>query len=753
MNKTSPDDRLGAPSLFKALLGGVTALLGLSALLTDLPAQLGLIGDRLPTALSTGVALTAAGGGLLAYALRARRLALGLVLCVGLCALAQLAQILTGWQSLGPLLRAPAPRVTICLALTCVSLLLGLVHPGPGARLGIGLSGSAVAILASTALLDLGGDFQLGDVWFHRTQISYVAATSLLLLGVAGIVGGWEASGASPHSAFERRVALGAGIAVTLVFCVLWQLMLSQDQRQLEARVSANAERVRLEVQAELSRDLIAPLRRTAARWASRDRFERGQRDLQAASLYEDVSSLIALAVARPEGELRWCFPPDQEHNLAAFADRASVAHRALTEAGLYGEPRVSPLAPGPAGGAVFWIVVPLEGQGEFLVGAFDFAAFLQPHVQRQQAFGFGLDSPRANASSGASGASASADAQLRAAQKWSNEVGIELAGAEWSLRVWPTQQRVRAGSSSLPEISLVLGLVLAGLAAALLHLALNERRRGLEALATNARLAREMSERELADRRLAEQALRLEDIARALAKSNRDLEEFAYVAAHDLRSPLRAIHSLSEWIEEDLGLALTGEARESMDLLRARVNRMELLLDSLLQYSRAGRTAHDVKEVDVHAVLLDSWDLLGPPEGFELVVESELPVFQTAQAPLEQILRNLLANAVKHHDRPQGEVRVSAVPSPPGRWTFTVSDDGPGIAPQFHARIFGMFKTLRSRDRIEGSGMGLALIKRLVNRYAGEVEVISTGDEQRGTTFRFDWPAALDPGEARDAS
>ena len=128
--------------------------------------------------------------------------------------------------------------------------------------------------------------------------------------------------------------------------------------------------------------------------------------------------------------------------------------------------------------------------------------------------------------------------------------------------------------------------------------------------------------------------------------------------------------------------------------------------------------------------------------EAFELQVKGPLPTFVTAQAPFQQILRNLLANAVKHHDRDQGQVSVSCEGPRRGRYVFSVSDDGPGIPAKFHQRIFGMFKTLKSRDRVEGSGMGLALIKRLVGRYEGEVSVTSPLEGERGTRFSFDWPA-----------
>ena len=684
-------------------------------------------GDRVPAVPSSALALACAGAALLAEALRARKTQLGFAVAIAAVVLLQVLQLMIGWGPLESLFQAPTPRVTICLALTAGCYFLS-AQPLPAARLGVGLGGCAVALLAATSILDLGGDFQLGALWYHQNQLGLASGGALLLVGISRIASAW-ARDASPFQTRARRVALGVGAAITCVFCLLWQQMLAQDQEQLQRRVAGNQARVRIELQQQLRRALIAPLQRTADRWGVRQ-DTRAEQDRHAESLARDVLSLRAIGITTAEGKLGWCYPAAQRQALTeALAGRPLVA--TLARAIQTKAPRLT----APVGGE-FWIVAPLaDGRGA-LIGAFSFDVFLAPHVERQSEFGFGLGDREASLSGRARG--------------WSQAVDVEVAGGVWELRVWPTPERVEAGSSALPEVSLLLGLVLASLAAALVYLALNERRRGLEALATNERLAREMAERELIKGRLAEQAVRLEAAARGLAKSNKDLEEFAYVAAHDLKTPLRAIHSLSEWIEEDLGDALQGEAKEDMALLRARVERMELLLDSLLQYSRAGRTSHEVGRLDAEKVVREAWDLLGYDEGFKLEVKGPLPTFVTARAPFEQILRNLLANAVKHHDRDQGTIRVSCEGPRQGRYVFHVSDDGPGIRAKFHERIFGMFKTLKSRDRVEGSGMGLALIKRLVTHYEGEVSVTSPLEGGRGTRFTFDWPADEAEGRTR---
>jgi signal transduction histidine kinase/PAS domain-containing protein len=230
----------------------------------------------------------------------------------------------------------------------------------------------------------------------------------------------------------------------------------------------------------------------------------------------------------------------------------------------------------------------------------------------------------------------------------------------------------------------------------------------------------------------------RVQERTAELARSNAELNDFAYVASHDLKAPLRAIGNLSQWIEEDLKDLPEGETRQNMGLLRGRVQRLEALLDDLLQYARAGRVGANVASVDTAALVSDIVALLNPPGGFTVAVTGELPKFDTAKGPLAQVLRNLIGNAIKHHDRPAGRIEVSAIDRG-DRYEFAVADDGPGIPPELHDKAFQMFQTLQPRDQVEGSGMGLALVKKLVQWQGGTIRMESNGD-RRGTTLRFDW-------------
>lgn len=222
------------------------------------------------------------------------------------------------------------------------------------------------------------------------------------------------------------------------------------------------------------------------------------------------------------------------------------------------------------------------------------------------------------------------------------------------------------------------------------------------------------------------------------LERSNRELATFAYVASHDLRSPLRGISQLAEWIVEDLGETPSPEIANYLRLLKSRIGRMEALLDDLLAYSRVGRIEGDIAEVDVAELCRDVFDLNNPPPDFKLHVEGDLPRFATLGTPLTLVFRNLISNAIKHHNRRDGVITITSVDDGEA-YVFSVGDDGPGIPPEYHERVFGLFQTLKPRDEVEGSGMGLALVKKIVEIYDGWVRLESDG--KSGATFRFRWP------------
>jgi PAS domain S-box-containing protein len=255
---------------------------------------------------------------------------------------------------------------------------------------------------------------------------------------------------------------------------------------------------------------------------------------------------------------------------------------------------------------------------------------------------------------------------------------------------------------------------------------------------------------RDITERKQAEAALhelnatleqRVAERTAELQRSNRELDQFAYVASHDLRSPLRAINNLASWITEDAAAVLPEASQVHLAKLRGRIQRMDALLDDLLDYSRAGRHLHPPERVDTGALVRGVVDLLSPPPGFSVHVAQPMPLLMAERVPLETLFRNLIDNAVKHHHCPAAG-RVDIAAREQGRFVeFTIADNGPGIDPAYHERIFEIFQTLQPRDQVEGSGIGLSVVKRLVESRGGKISLQSALGE--GAVFRILWPKA----------
>jgi light-regulated signal transduction histidine kinase (bacteriophytochrome) len=245
-----------------------------------------------------------------------------------------------------------------------------------------------------------------------------------------------------------------------------------------------------------------------------------------------------------------------------------------------------------------------------------------------------------------------------------------------------------------------------------------------------------EVTEQVRTRQEIEKKAEELAHLTQALKRSNQELDQFAYVTSHDLKAPLRAIANLSEWIEEDLADQINDDSREHLHLMRKRVHRMAALIDGILQYSRAGRL-QQVETVNVSSLLGDLIELLAPPPGISIVVEPGMPTLKTEKIPLEQVLMNLMSNAIKYAQGTDTCIQVS-VRDGGKYYEFAIQDNGPGIAPEFHNKIWGIFQRLEARDKVEGTGVGLSIVKKIVESRGGKVWLES--ELGAGATFCFTW-------------
>ncbi|MFH1371776.1 MAG: ATP-binding protein [Planctomycetota bacterium] len=256
------------------------------------------------------------------------------------------------------------------------------------------------------------------------------------------------------------------------------------------------------------------------------------------------------------------------------------------------------------------------------------------------------------------------------------------------------------------------------------------------ELTSSNEHLKDEISEREKAE-------LKQTKLLKELKSANQELKDFAYIASHDLKAPLRAIKTLADWISTDYADKIDKDGQEQLNLLRQRVDRMHNLIDGILQYSRVGRVREENIEVPLDKLLPEIIDILAPPENIKITVETELPTIKCEETRITQIIQNLLSNAIKYMDKPDGTIKVGC--SEEGEfWKFSVADNGPGIEKQHWERIFKIFQTLAPRDEFESTGIGLTVVKKIVEMYGGRIWLES--EVGKGTTFFFTFPKAGAP-------
>jgi len=248
---------------------------------------------------------------------------------------------------------------------------------------------------------------------------------------------------------------------------------------------------------------------------------------------------------------------------------------------------------------------------------------------------------------------------------------------------------------------------------------------------------------RDISDHKKAKQTLEelnkdLESAIQELNRSNKELKDFAHVIAHDLKAPLRAIGTLADWISTDYSNKFDEHGKKQIKLLIDRVKRMSELIDGILRYSEIGRVTHKKEKVNLNTLITETIVQITPPENIEIIIENKLPFVICEKTHLMQIFQNLLSNAVKYMDKSQGRVRIGCVEED-DFWKFNVADNGPGIAEEYFEKIFQIFQTLSPRDGFESTGIGLAVAKKIVESYGGQIWVESKLGE--GSTFFFTLP------------
>lgn len=317
----------------------------------------------------------------------------------------------------------------------------------------------------------------------------------------------------------------------------------------------------------------------------------------------------------------------------------------------------------------------------------------------------------------------------------FSHSETLPLYGREWTFDVYSTPAFNSAFGTNQPLLVLVCGLAIDAMLLMLFALMGRSNRRVLK-LAEG--LTNDLSAQ-----------------AAALGEKNRDLENFAHVVSHDLKTPIRGIADLADFLEEDLGGYLASNEADpgvgrNLERLREQARKGNALISGILDYSVVGLENEKRSLVDSRRMVESIGATLGLSPG-KLVIDGEMPVFRTQATSLEQVLANLIGNSFKYNPDIDGAVTTVSSERHGDYFRFSVADNGPGIEPRFHERVFKAFTTLEEHQDIDSSGIGLSIVKKAVEILGGVIELDS--EPGRGSTFRFTWPTEADDDTLRRAA
>jgi two-component system sensor kinase FixL len=220
--------------------------------------------------------------------------------------------------------------------------------------------------------------------------------------------------------------------------------------------------------------------------------------------------------------------------------------------------------------------------------------------------------------------------------------------------------------------------------------------------------------------------------------KINRELNDFAHIVSHDLKEPLRTLKITAKWLSDDYKNVLDENGKEYLKLLSSQITQMYELIEGVLKYSRTGHLKNQKEWIDLKVLMPQIINMVSTPDNIEITIDGELPVIEFERTQIAQVFQNLLSNAIKYIDKPLGQIRIGCVEEV-DNWKFSVTDNGIGIEPKNFEKIFLMYQTLEPRDTFKSTGIGLTLVKKIIETYGGTIWVES--ELGRGSTFIFTIP------------
>jgi len=231
---------------------------------------------------------------------------------------------------------------------------------------------------------------------------------------------------------------------------------------------------------------------------------------------------------------------------------------------------------------------------------------------------------------------------------------------------------------------------------------------------------------------------IQLNEYLSDLEKTNKELDKFAYIVSHDLKAPLRAIGNLTDWITQDSADSLSDESKENFQIIKGRVKRMEQLINAILEYSKVSKHKGTQELFSFNEIIHNAVDLAGTDSNCKVEISGTMPEYYGDKVKYQQVFMNLISNGIKHNNKEQKKIEICCREE--GKfWEFMIKDNGPGIDKRFHEKVFVIFQTLKARDEFESTGIGLSIVKKIVEEAGGSIRIESTPGE--GAAFYFTVP------------
>ena len=235
----------------------------------------------------------------------------------------------------------------------------------------------------------------------------------------------------------------------------------------------------------------------------------------------------------------------------------------------------------------------------------------------------------------------------------------------------------------------------------------------------------------------ISSQRRQLQKMNYSLQQSNQQLEEYVYIVSHDLKAPLRGLSSLADFIREEIGTSVSSELLEMLKLMQSRTDRMQQMIDGILHYSRVSGNCSEKEQVDTKELINNVIDLIGSDLSVRYEFPDKLPVLEAERVKIFEVFQNLILNAIKHNDNQEIRVKIDCIDEG-AFYRFSLTDNGKGIRPEHLTKIFGFFQTLQPKDKLVGNGLGLTIVKKIVEQQGGIITVVS--NPGTGSTFSFTW-------------